>query len=316
MPRLSNTVPKYRKHRRSGQAIVTLAGRDHYLGQHGTRVSRLEYDRLITEWLASGRLPSFGSSQGELSVAELLVAFLRHAKINYGEGLKSEFFHYRRLARPMKELYASLPVADFGPLQFRAVRERIIQDGCSRPFINRSMSRIARIFRWGVGQGLVAVAVPQALAMVDGLRRGKSAAPETSPVRPIDDGIVEQTIEQISPVVGVMVRLQRLSGCRPSEICKLRPRDVDRTEEIWRYELEEHKTAHHGRNRTIYFGPNAQAILLRFLVRDENSFCFSPRESERERLAQRTADRKTPLNEGNVVGSNRIKRPSKRGQSL
>ncbi len=40
MPRLTRTVPKYRKHRASGQAIVTLNGVDRYLGPHGTKASQ------------------------------------------------------------------------------------------------------------------------------------------------------------------------------------------------------------------------------------------------------------------------------------
>jgi hypothetical protein len=31
MPKLTKAVPKYRKHRASGQAVVTIAGQDHYL---------------------------------------------------------------------------------------------------------------------------------------------------------------------------------------------------------------------------------------------------------------------------------------------
>jgi hypothetical protein len=46
MPRLTNSEPKYRKHRASGQAIVTLSGKDHYLGRYGTKASEREYDRL------------------------------------------------------------------------------------------------------------------------------------------------------------------------------------------------------------------------------------------------------------------------------
>jgi hypothetical protein len=55
MLRLTNTVPKYRKHKQSGQAIITLNGRDYLLGPHGTRASKIEYDRLIGEWLQHGR---------------------------------------------------------------------------------------------------------------------------------------------------------------------------------------------------------------------------------------------------------------------
>src|SRR6478609_8109142 len=57
MPRLVNSFPSYCKHRASGQAVVTLCGQDFYLGPHGTKASKLEYDRLIAEWLARGRRP-------------------------------------------------------------------------------------------------------------------------------------------------------------------------------------------------------------------------------------------------------------------
>lgn len=60
MPRLIQAVPKYRKHRASGQAVVTLNGQDHYLGPHGTKASSVEYDRLIAEWLAHGDRVSVG----------------------------------------------------------------------------------------------------------------------------------------------------------------------------------------------------------------------------------------------------------------
>lgn len=37
MPWSKNYLPKYRKHRASGQAVVTLNGRDCYLGPHDRR---------------------------------------------------------------------------------------------------------------------------------------------------------------------------------------------------------------------------------------------------------------------------------------
>src|SRR5436305_508691 len=51
MPRLVHRNPAYRKHRASGQAVVTIDGKFHYLGPHGSRASRIQYDRLIAEWL-------------------------------------------------------------------------------------------------------------------------------------------------------------------------------------------------------------------------------------------------------------------------
>jgi hypothetical protein len=41
MPKLIDAVPKYRKHLASGQAVVNIAGTDHYLGPYGTKASKL-----------------------------------------------------------------------------------------------------------------------------------------------------------------------------------------------------------------------------------------------------------------------------------
>ena len=65
MPTLISSVPKYRKHKATGQAIVTIQGRDFYLGPHGTKASKLEYDRLIGEWLAARPTHRFCSRSRE-----------------------------------------------------------------------------------------------------------------------------------------------------------------------------------------------------------------------------------------------------------
>jgi hypothetical protein len=40
MPRLKGSLLTYRKHKPSRHAVVTLNGRDYYLGPHGTKVSK------------------------------------------------------------------------------------------------------------------------------------------------------------------------------------------------------------------------------------------------------------------------------------
>jgi hypothetical protein len=49
VPWASNHLSKHRKNRASGEALATVGGRDHSLGLHGIKVSRLEYDRRIAE---------------------------------------------------------------------------------------------------------------------------------------------------------------------------------------------------------------------------------------------------------------------------
>lgn len=56
MPKLSSsTVPACCRHKASGKAVVTLNGRDFYLGDYNSAVSRAEYNRRILEWVANGR---------------------------------------------------------------------------------------------------------------------------------------------------------------------------------------------------------------------------------------------------------------------
>jgi hypothetical protein len=70
MPRLlGDKLPAYRKHRATGQAVVTLSGRDFYLGHFGTATSKAEYDRRVGEWKAAGDLTSTRSARRLLVLA-------------------------------------------------------------------------------------------------------------------------------------------------------------------------------------------------------------------------------------------------------
>ena len=313
MPRISgHSVPKYRKHRASGQAVVTISGRDHYLGPHGTKASRLEYDRRITEWLASGRSNSYGSIADALTVVELAADYVKFAKSQYGTAPNSEWRRVKLILRPLLDLYGRTAAADFGVLELKAIREKFIATGRSRGLINRDVGRIVRFFRWAAGEGRIPPTIPQALAMVPGLRKGKSEAPEAPPVLPVDDAIVDATLPHLPEVVADMVRFQRATGCRPAEVCNLRPCDIDRSGEVWLYQPATHKTAHRGKERTIFIGPKAQAVLLKYLARDPETNCFRPCDSEAKRRAAQHAARKTPLSCGNRPGTNRTRKPRKR----
>ncbi len=311
MARPKKLIPSYRRHRASGQAIVTINGVDHYLGRHGTKASEREYDRLVSEWLESGRSPSFGTAASDLTIAELLVGYLKHAKAYYGDGARGEFANMKRVATPLRELYARTKAVEFGPLQLKAVRRQFVDGGASRSYANACTRRVVRIFRWAVADGLLPAAVPDALAAVPGLRAGRSEARETAKVKPVSVAMVEQTIPHLSSVVAAMVAFQRYTGCRPGEVCNLRAGDVRRDGKVWEAELSEHKTAHLGKSRILFIGPRAQEVITAYLLRPADGFCFDPREALEERRERDHANRTTPLSCGNRRGTN-VKRNPKR----
>ena len=80
MPKLNSSLPKYRLHRASGQAVVTLYGKDIYLGPWRSKASKLEYDRLIREWVAAGRPTRQVAGTNDITVVELAAAYLDFAK--------------------------------------------------------------------------------------------------------------------------------------------------------------------------------------------------------------------------------------------
>jgi integrase len=310
MPRLTQAIPKYRLHRQSKQAIVTINGRDHLLGPHGTKASKVQYDRLIAEWLVNDRQPFVTGGEG-ITVVELIARYWKYAERHYrkdGEPT-GEIGALRAAFKPLRELYGTSPASEFGPIRLEALRGRMVALGWARGNVNRTVNRIRRLFRWGVRKQLIPSSVAEALTTVEGLRRGRTDARETAPIMPVDVSAVDAVLPFLPVVVSDMVRLQRLTGMRPAEVCMLRPRDVDRTADIWLYRPESHKTEHHGRERLIFIGPQAQKILLRYLARDREAYCFRPCDSMAKHLADRAANRVTPLSCGNKPGSNRRRKP-------
>ncbi|MFV2070498.1 MAG: tyrosine-type recombinase/integrase [Pirellulales bacterium] len=310
MPRLPKSPPKYRHHKATGQAVVTIDGKDFYLGPWRSKASRCEYDRLIGEWMQNGRsLPR--NSACDTTVVEVFSAYLKFAGTYYvknGEPTR-EVGLVKDVSRFVVPLYGRTAATEFGPLALKSVRQRMIEAGHGRRNINKNVDRIRRAFKWAAAEEMIPPSVPQALAMVPGLRQGRSEARETAPVQPVADDIVELTIDHLPDVVADMVRFQRLTGCRPGEVCILRPRDVERSGGVWRFRPESHKTEHFGRPRVILIGPKAQAILRPYLLRSETAYCFSPQDSEKSRRAAAHDQRTTPLSCGNRPGTNRKRKP-------
>ncbi|MCC7350037.1 MAG: site-specific integrase [Phycisphaerales bacterium] len=303
-------IPSYRRHKSSGQAIVTLNGKDHLLGRYGTVASRQKYNRLITEWLVNGRrLPA---PEAPVLVAEVLAAYWRHAQAYYrhSDGTPTgELNSLKGAMRFCAKLYRDTAAADFGPLSLKAARQAMIEHGLARGVINNHVNRIRRVFKWAAGNEMIPASVWHGLAAVEGLRAGRSAARETEPVKPVPVENVQAILPHVSPQVAALIQLQLLTGARPGEICAIRGMDLDTSGQVWVYTPRQHKTLHHGHARQIPIGPRAQAIIRPFLLADLELPLFSPREAERIRREKMHASRKTPLSYGNSPGSNRKRKP-------
>lgn len=294
---MSHRTPSYRLHKPTGRAVVTLAGRDVYLGKYGSEASRLEYDRLVAEWLVGGRGRRPAPGDGT-TVAEVILAYMKFAETYYRDpegGPSREVDNVREAMRPLKRLYGHTEAAAFGPLAFKAVRETLVGRGLCRSTINSAMGRVRRMFKWAVANEMVPPSVYHGLQAVDGLRAGRGMAREPVKVEPVSEDHVRAVLPLVTPPVRAMIEIQWLCGARPGEVMRMRGCDIDRSGPVWVYRPSRHKTQNKGKGRAVLLGPKAQAVLGPWLKDDPAAHLFSPREAVALRYAERRAARKTKV---------------------
>ena len=199
--------------------MVTIDGKNHYLGPWQSPESHEKYARLIAEWARNnGTRPGPASAPAApLTINELILAYFRHAQIRYvknGEPT-SEVGCIRQALRPLRRLYGATHATDFGPKALKDVRQAMIDGGRARKSINKNAERIRRMFRWAVEEELLAADVHARLGAVRGLGKGQTAARETEKVAPVPVEHVEAVLPHLPPPVAALVQLQLLSGTRP-----------------------------------------------------------------------------------------------------
>jgi integrase len=282
MSNYSQVAPAYRLHKPSGRAVVTIGGRDIYLGKYNSAASRREYKRVIAEWAVhGGTLPKHAS---DMTIIELCAAFMRHAKTYYRRqdgSQTNELKNFKLSIRRLNDIYGRTRAADFGPLALKAIRQQMIDDDLARRNINQHVNRLRHIFKWAVENELIASTVLHGLQAVSGLRAGRSKAKETAPIRPVPDAFVDAVLDYLSPQVAAMIQLQRLTGMRSGEVTAMRGADINTSGRVWVYSPEQHKTAWHGHQRQVYLGPKAQKIIKPFLLADLQAYLFAPANGRR-----------------------------------
>ena len=301
-------LPTYRLHKPSGRAVVTHNGKDYYLGRHGSKASREEYERILTDYLANGKKRPPTATQSGMIGEELAIHFLDWCEGYYRKNslLTQTFGHNKTAVSLFVRHYGNKSVNDFTPLSLDFLQKEWIKHGYTRLTVNRYVCVIKQMFRHGTKFGWVDPQVHYALSAVDSLKAGRTKAPEYKDIMPVADEIVEKTLPFLPPVVADMVRVQRLAGMRPQEVRNMRSCDIDRNSDVWVYRPFTHKTQHHGKKLAKAIGPRAQAILLPYLIDKQDNpeaFLFSPEDTVRLQRIERRKNRKSFNKNGEVQPS-------------
>lgn len=320
-------VPAMRLHA-TGQWVVSLSGRDHYLGRDEDG-ARSRCDELVGRWLANGRRAMRPRDRGP-TVAGLAEAFLEHARIYYRKrGRLTSYGHVCELVMgDWVSLYGGEPAAGTGAVEVKTLRAHWTRRGAARSTVNKYAGVVRNALAWAVNEGLVPEEAHRRVALVPALKRGRSEARETPrrktpPSREAVEAVLDwlengrdsaafgRVAASMRPrqvlyygrscrTVAAMVRLQLLTGARPGEVCGLRLGDLDRSGDVWLYRVrpEVHKLDHREEtpDRVLPVGPRAQAVLGPFLGRCLGRRLTPARERERAGLPVFPTKNGRPLN--------------------
>ncbi len=226
-----------------------------------------------------------------ISVDDLCGRFLAYAEVYYRGG--SESANCTIALRPLREMFGRRPVAELVHADLLAVRDAHVRRGLARETVNRYMRIVThRLVPWALDESLIRAGTAAELSQVRPLKRNRSAARETEPVRPVADSVVEATLPLLMPNTADMVRVHRLTGMRPGELCAMRWRDIDESGVPWVYRPEHHKNEWRSQPRVVLIGPRAREILGRHRGGERP---FSPVAAVAERMAAKRAARTSPF---------------------
>ena len=297
-------TPALRRHRPSAQAVVTLNGKDHYLGawpadkRKAPPAVRDAYDRLIAEWLANGRrLPSPEDERPAVTVNEVLLAFWAG---------RSSTTAARTARRRTSWASTVTPPPPPRAVRADAGRRHLPAEAEGRPPAHDRRRLESRPHQPPAPPGSSTCSsgpFPRNWPRKAYGAPDHGPRPGTRPNRGPGDGPNPSGARRRRggrPAVRAAARSRPdptacLTGARPGEVCAMRGCDIDMTGDVWLYRPAHHKTRHKGKERVIALGPQAQAVVKPFLKLDTQAYLFSPRDGLAEVRAEKRRKRQTKV---------------------
>ncbi len=267
---------------KSGQARISIGGKDFYLGKFGTPEAATEYARLANDYAAKRPLlPRDVIPTGQMTIANLIAAWLTFER-DHGRGEKHpEVERIIRATVPLDRLFGATRADEFTAKRLEQVQlsmrdstwmtadEKDTLKQWSRNYVNKQIDRIIRIFRWAEKEGMVGKGTLEHLRSLEPIKSNDKRAKHTKPVAACDwESQVKPCLPHLTPQVAALVELQWLAAMRPSEVVAITRGEIDRQSVpgVWLYRPSKHKTEHRGHELVKVLGPRSQTILAPWLL--------------------------------------------------
>jgi integrase len=173
-------------------------------------------------------------------------------------------------------------------------QKHLISLGYARTHINRLFSLVKRVFSWGgkprfdleTYDKLPALVSPTFIADLSGIDYVTNEGKENPPRMDVPEEDVIAVFPFVSETIADMLRIQLLTGMRPSEVCVMRFSNIKQTKEEfaeygylydnenWIYILSNHKTTKYIGNKVVPLGIQEQEILSKYSGKSKESPIF------------------------------------------
>ena len=196
---------------------------------------------------------------------------------------KKEMRFYRTALNDLIAFFKTVP---FSLLTFELRPNRILlwrkflnaEKSICRSTINKKVNVVKQMIQYAVNREIEPAHLAYEVGVIKPVKKGQENFKDYDEVGPAEWTTVEKLFPYLDSMIQDMLLLSRYTGARPGEIRLMRPCDIDQTDtNAWVFSLDKHKTRRHGIVRKIVIGLDAQPILLKYMVRPGQAYCFPAR---------------------------------------
>lgn len=273
--------PKYRKHSTQDCGFVEYNKRRTYFpGRHNSPESLAAFKQFMASLYES---PKVIPPSQQPTLQELATAYLRYVEATFeSHGTAGTFFEVKRSLRYLLSKSDGLGISnllagELGPLRLKEYQDSLVDRGLARRTVNEHIGRVRRWIKWCVSEQLVDVSVLAALQTVQGLKRGRTKAPDMPKRQPASWDDIEPCLPFLQSITRDMLWLQWYTGARSTSLCLAQPSQFTQVGDVWEWRPR-HKTEYLGHDSVLFVGPQCQKVLTPYMERSDDEFLFNPRD--------------------------------------
>ncbi|MCE9533944.1 MAG: hypothetical protein K8T89_22890 [Planctomycetes bacterium] len=304
MGRPRNATPSLCYHKTLGQWYYFANKKMHYLGRDKAEAVR-RYSAVVEGGIDPGPPPVDEPSTDQLTVDDVLTKYVLHAYKHHTD--KRSLARIDRAVEAAIDVHGETPAEEFRAKALRDVRDHLLREDppLSRHYLNHLTKALKTAFAWLASEELVSAATHDSLRKLKALVDGEGGA-ELEDIPPVEDSAVEATLPFCHAVLRDMIRVQRLLGCRPGELVRMKRSEISTSESepiqipktsrkvsganidglpVWLYVPSKHKTQSKGKIRVVGIGPEAQPVLMPYLDRKPDEYLFRPKDAVAKHIA-------------------------------